>query len=152
MTAPPPRRPVCAPGRRRHPSADRFEKGEAAMWFSSALRRLTLTTKSSRRGRPPAVEELEPRLTPAGGGANGFRVSFMGPRGNPGFDAGSPGVAYNSRNNEYFVVWNGDDVTNNEQEIYGQRLDAATGALLGGKLRISDMGPDGTNQFVAFAP
>src|SRR5262249_4868475 len=107
-----------------------------------------------RRRQPwrPVVEELEPRLTPAEVGANDFRISFMGPDGNPDFAAIEPAVAYNGRANEYLVVWRGDDVTAGECEIYGQRLDAASGALIGGKIRISDMGPDGDTHFGAKDP
>src|SRR5262249_42657295 len=39
-----------------------------------------------------------------------------------------------------------------EYEIYGQQLDAATGALLGGRSRLSDMGPDGNINFFAVRP
>jgi hypothetical protein len=79
-----------------------------------------------RRSCPPAVEELELRLTPAEVGANDFRLSHMGPAGDPNFDAFDPAVAYNPTNNEYLVVWRGDDNTpplvNDEFEIFGQRF------------------------------
>jgi hypothetical protein len=56
----------------------------------------------------------------------------MGGTGNVVFVAFEPSVAYNSTNNEYLVVWRGRDntgsLTDNETEIFGQRLDAATGA------------------------
>src|SRR5262245_53248070 len=114
---------------------------------------------SSSRRRPPvrpAVEELGPRLTPAEVGANDFRLSHMGPDGDPNFSAAAPAVAYDSRDNEYLVVWSGDDDTgtlvNDEFEIFGQRVNAATGAAIGGKIRISDMGPDGKAGFAAFNP
>src|SRR5262249_55416613 len=65
-------------------------------------------------------------------------------------------VAYDSRANEYLVVWYGDDNTgalvNDEFEIFGQRVNAATGAAIGGEIRISDMGPDGNIGFGAFDP
>src|SRR6266542_6659011 len=100
----------------------------------------------------PALEELEPRLVPAEVGVNDFRISFMGPDGDTRFGASFPAVAYNSRNNEYLVVWSGDDVTDNEFEIFAQRINAATGAQIGGKIRISDMGPDGNTSFGGFYP
>jgi hypothetical protein len=108
----------------------------------------------SRRRPPtrPAVEELEPRLTPAEVGVNDFRISHMGPDGNTNFEAKSPVVAYNSRANEYLVVWSGDDLTDNEFEIFGQRVNAATGAQLGDKIRLSDMGLDGDTNFAAHNP
>src|SRR5262245_47260540 len=100
----------------------------------------------------PALEELESRLVPAKVGVNDSRISHMGPDGDTRFGAGEPAVAYNGRNHEYLVVWVGDDVTDGEFEVYGQRLNAATGALLGGKIRISDMGPDGDVNFEAGLP
>src|SRR4051794_30344743 len=91
-----------------------------------------------RRRRPlrPALEELEPRLTPAQVGPNDFRISFTGNDGTPNFGAADPAVVYNGRNHEYLVVWSGDDFTDNDTEVFGQRIDAATGASLGGKIRI----------------
>lgn len=80
-------------------------------------------------------------------GANDFRLSDMGPDGNTGYEALNPAVAYNSANNQYLVVWHGDDNTaplvDNEEEIFGQRVDAATGAEIGGDFRVSTMGPAG---------
>ena len=73
--------------------------------------------------------------------------------GDADFDAFSPAVAYNPTAHEYLVVWRGDDVTVSEQEVYGQRLDAGTGAELGtNDFRISDVGPDGDPAFQAFNP
>src|SRR5262245_1577558 len=93
---------------------------------------------SSRRCCPPIVEELESRLTPAEVGRNDFRLSFMGPDGNPNFGAFNPAVAYNGASDEYLVVWTGDDTTDGDFEVYGQRVSAATGALLGGAIQLSD--------------
>src|SRR5262245_1688429 len=131
------------------------------MWFSSVLHRLKGTSKSSPRGCPgpgpkrrprPAVEDLESRLTPAEVGFNDFRLSFMGNDGDPNFGAFDPAVACNTLNNEYLVVWSGDDFTDGEFEIFGQRLDASPAAALGGKIRISDLGPDGDTNFGAHGP
>jgi hypothetical protein len=90
-------------------------------------------------------------------GANDFRISHMGPDGNPDFAAFSPAVAYNGAANEYLVVWSGDDNTaplvNDEFEDFGQRLDAATAAPVGvNDFRLSDMGPNGNPDFAAFGP
>ena len=84
----------------------------------------------------------------------------MGPDGNANFNAFNPQVVYNPTQNEYFVVWRGDDNTdfgngalvNNEFEIWGQRVNAATGAEIGTDLRLSDLGPDGNADFDAFDP
>ncbi len=81
-------------------------------------------------------------------GANDFRISDMGGTGDTGYDAFEPAVAYNATDNEYLVVWHGDDdiggLVDDEYEIFGQRLDAATGAEVGSNdFRISDMGGTG---------
>jgi len=82
-----------------------------------------------------------------------IRISDMGPDGNANYGAYSPAVAYNSTSNEYLVVWQGDDTTDAESEIYGQRINAATGAEVGtNDFRISDMGPDGDVAYGAFGP
>src|SRR5262245_57123837 len=139
-------------------------------WLNHA-RRLSPTPSAKRRPCRPALEELEPRWVPAVTplltpgqavaqavevGANDFRLSNMGPDGNGDFDATDAAVAYNPTNNEYLVVWSADDNTgllvNEELEIYGQRVDAATGARLGSRIRISNQGPDGSQFSKAAAP
>ena len=101
-----------------------------------------------------AVNDLEPTTVDPEIGANDFRLSDMG--GDVLFDASLPAVAYNSHDNEYLVVWCGDDDTgglvDGESEIFGQRVEAATGAEIGADLRLSDMGPDGSSAYVAFTP
>ncbi|MCB0153511.1 MAG: hypothetical protein KDF65_01850, partial [Anaerolineae bacterium] len=89
-------------------------------------------------------------------GANDFRLSDMGPDGNPDYDAEVPDVAYNSAANEYLVVWNGDDDTgslvDDEEEIFGQRV-SATGTAVGtNDFRISQMGPNGNPDYDANLP
>jgi len=86
-----------------------------------------------------------------------FRISDMGAAdGNTNFNAIEPDLAYNSTDNEYLVVWQGDDDTaplvDNEVEIFGQRIDAETGAELGGDFRISNQGPDGDTMYIATIP
>lgn len=85
-----------------------------------------------------------------------LRLSDMGPDGNPAYDAENPAVAYNSTANEYLVVWQGDDNTgllaDGEEEIFSQRIEANTGAEIGGDLRLSDMGPNGDPLYDARAP
>ncbi|HNJ44403.1 MAG TPA: hypothetical protein PKZ53_28235, partial [Acidobacteriota bacterium] len=90
-------------------------------------------------------------------GTNDFRISDMGPDGDANFDALNASVAYNSTNNEYLVVWDGEDNTSplvdGESEIFGQRVNAATGAEIGvNDFRISDMGPNGDAAYDAFNP
>jgi hypothetical protein len=68
-------------------------------------------------------------------GSDDFRVSDMGTNGSSDFDAFSPALSYNAISNEFMAVWYGDDNRNGhvsgEFEIYGQRINASTGAELG---------------------
>ncbi|MCA9730049.1 MAG: T9SS type A sorting domain-containing protein, partial [Candidatus Eisenbacteria bacterium] len=90
-------------------------------------------------------------------GPNDFRISDMGPDGDPAWDAQKPAVCYNTVAREYLVVWSGEDnlpgMIAGEFEIFGQRLDGATGAEIGtNDFRISDMGPDGNILYAALNP
>jgi hypothetical protein len=59
-------------------------------------------------------------------GANDFRISDMGPDGDSAYGVIFAAVAWNAVNNEYLVVWVGDDNTaplvNDEFEVFGQRF------------------------------
>ncbi|MEM8533430.1 MAG: hypothetical protein AAGF95_21500 [Chloroflexota bacterium] len=61
-------------------------------------------------------------------GIDDFRISDTGPEGDEAYNAFSPSIAHNGLNDEYLVVWSGDDNTGDlvdgEFEIYGQRLNA----------------------------
>ena len=85
-------------------------------------------------------------------GANDFRISFLGTDGNTAFRAEDPDVTYNSIDNEFFVVWKGETSVDGENEIFGQRVDASTGNLIGSNFRISDMGTEGDTSTGAFLP
>ncbi len=80
-------------------------------------------------------------------GTDDFRISVMDTDGDANFDAQDPAVAYNSTDNEFLVVWQGDEddgsIVDNELEIYGQRYDADTLDPLGSRFRISQMDGDG---------
>ena len=84
------------------------------------------------------------------------RMSDMGGSGDPNYDARDPDVAYNSTNNQYLIVWEGDDtatgLVNDEFEIWGQRLDATLGGVGSNDFRISDMGGSGDADFDALDP
>lgn len=85
-----------------------------------------------------------------------IRISDMGPDGNANYSASQATVTFNSSQNEFLVVWSGDDNTgslvDNEFEIYGQRLTLAGAETGTNDFRISDMGPDGSTLYNAFAP
>ncbi|MEM8533431.1 MAG: hypothetical protein AAGF95_21505 [Chloroflexota bacterium] len=92
-------------------------------------------------------------------GTNEFFISDMGPEQDEDrrFNAEQPSVAYNPTDNEYMVVWSGDDniapLVDNAREIFGQRLAGATGTEVGDNdFRISTTGPDGNIDFNAFRP
>lgn len=91
-------------------------------------------------------------------GANDRRLSFMGPSNDPDFDALHPDIAYNPKQNEYFVVWDADADSagppvqvNDEIEIFGTRLNS-DGERVGPLLVISKSGPPGDADFDAEFP
>ncbi|MCP4409425.1 MAG: JDVT-CTERM domain-containing protein [Gammaproteobacteria bacterium] len=45
-------------------------------------------------------------------------------------DGINPAIAYNFANNEYLVVWSGDETTGQKFQIFGQRIDATTGTVI----------------------
>ena len=91
-------------------------------------------------------EIFSQRINPTGGGlgTNDYRLSDMGGTGDADFDAFAPAVAYNSRRNQYLVVWQGDDnvggLVNNEFEVFSQRLTATITGLGSNDYRLSDVG------------
>lgn len=75
-------------------------------------------------------------------GADDFRISYMGGSGDIDFRASTPAMAYNATDNEYLVIWAGDTNTSghidNRYQVFGQRIDATTGTLVGGELALSE--------------
>jgi hypothetical protein len=97
------------------------------------------------------------RLSAVGGavGADDFRISDMGPNGDPDLGAFHPDVAHNPGSNEFLVVWEGDDnvtTVDEEFEVFGQRLSATGGSSGENDFRISDMGPDGDPSYYGSQP
>ncbi|MFK7954622.1 MAG: hypothetical protein AB8B96_00875 [Lysobacterales bacterium] len=83
-------------------------------------------------------------------GPSDFQITQQGPALDSNFRASNPGVAYNTQSNEFLVVWSGSQHPIEpvfETEIYAQRLDGDSGALLGQPIRVSQMGPDGPPAF-----
>lgn len=81
-----------------------------------------------------------------------FQISFIGPADDPDYDAEDPAVAYNSATNEYLVVWSGDHFADGDFEIFGRRVDAATGDLVGSMVRVSVMGSGVDPNYDAYDP
>lgn len=122
-----------------------------------ALLLLTVTFGWAQQKQLTPQDAIRAALTSNGSGPefgeNDFRISDMGPDANGAFDAFDAAVVYNSIENEYLVVWSGDDDKNEEFEIWGQRIDAATGEEVGiNDFQISDVGPDGQINYDAFQP
>jgi len=89
-------------------------------------------------------------------GADDSRISFAGPNLDPLYDAADPAVAFDPLTDHYLVVWSGDDDTppmvDEEYEIWSQLLEGADANLVGGAIRLSDMGPVGTSLYRAHRP
>jgi hypothetical protein len=89
-------------------------------------------------------------------GADDFRVSEMGGTGDPLFDAFDPALAFNPAEEEYLVVWVGDDsaagLAEGEFEIFGQRLDGSGLPLGTDDFRLSSLGPAADPEFDAASP
>ena len=103
-------------------------------------------------------DEVWGRLVSGSGEWSGaaFRISDMGPEGNPAYTAWEPRVTYNPTADEYLVVWFGDDdagsLADNEFEVYAQRVSAAGAEVGANDVRISSMGPDGNAAYDAWNP
>ena len=76
-------------------------------------------------------------------GDDDFFISHSGDGPNANYDAVNAAVAFDEANEEYFVVWQDDELGAGEEEIWGQRLDAATGDRIGRNTRLSHMWLDG---------
>ena len=74
-----------------------------------------------------------------------FRISSQGGTGDPDYDAIRPSVAYNSTDNEYMVVWQGDSIPG-ENEIYAQRM-SNIGIFIGSAAQISNSSTPAINSF-----
>ena len=109
-------------------------------------------------GPQTGESEILARLLDAAGTPLGaeFAVSDMGPPLAVGFEAETPAVAYNTRRNEYLVVWRGDDSAGplfpGEFEIFAQRLTAGGDEVGANDRRISEMGPSGDDAYSAEDP
>ncbi len=85
-------------------------------------------------------------------GTNDFYISNPGVGPNGNYNAYNPAATYDRVNNEYFVVWQDDEIGSGEVEIWGQRLNASNGASIDIDTRLSDMGADGDASFDAQTP
>ena len=67
-----------------------------------------------------------------------FRISHTTNQG-PNFNANAPAIAYNSRDNQYFVIWTGGYKTELQTEIWAKIVPAGGGELGAEDLRISEL-------------
>lgn len=97
-------------------------------------------------GTMPDLTELPP---------NDFQITTTGTDGSILVFSAVAAVAHNATDNEYLVVFQrdiSDAIDESEVEVFGQRIDAATGENIGEAFRISDAGPDDDVQFDVFDP
>src|SRR4051794_28688047 len=96
---------------------------------------LAATAVALMPGNPAAALEVGP---------DDLRVSTMGASPGPGFEAQQTKIAFDSQDGRYLVVWRGDDEGDGQAEIYGQLIDARTGAEFGADdFVIARVGPVG---------
>jgi hypothetical protein len=85
-------------------------------------------------------------------GSDDFFVSNSGVGPNDNYNAYNPDATYDRVNHEYLVVWQDDEASAGEFEIWGQRLNASSGSIIGNDIRMSDMGDNGNDIFDAQTP
>jgi hypothetical protein len=88
-------------------------------------------------------------------GSNDLPVSDMGPLDDPDhFVWPHPKAAWNPLDQEYLVVWAGDDdippLVVGEYEVFGQRIDADGAQVGANDFRISDAGIDGSTDWLVY--
>lgn len=122
----------------------------------SALERRLVASGALLLGRGDASVALQKEAAQKDGllvGAS-FRISQISGV-SPDRDASTPAMAYNADDKEYMVVWGGNGLSGAEMrgvgEIFGRRINAATGASVGADFRISNMS-DGGKDRSAFGP
>ncbi|HUP32820.1 MAG TPA: hypothetical protein VM184_07285 [Gaiellaceae bacterium] len=154
--------PIAANGERisdAGPDGDtRFGAGFPSVAYNATDDEYLVVWAADDTGVDNEFEIFGQRLDGAGRevGENDFRVSDVGPAGDPRFGARTPRVAYGSSRNEYLVVWWGDDAADGlvegEFEVFGQRLSAGGRKVGTEGFRISRMGAEGEPGFAALVP
>ncbi len=82
-----------------------------------------------------------------------FRISQIGPDGAAAYEAQQAKVAYSATSKRFLTVWRGDDEGDGQAEIYGQLINAATGAATGpDDFVIARIGPAGQSGTDAIEP
>jgi Ca2+-binding RTX toxin-like protein len=128
---------------------------EPAIAYNSKANEYLVTWQADDLATDEEFEIFGQRLSATGAavGADDFRISEAGPNGDANREVFDPAIAYNPTVNEYLVSWEADDLaTNNEFEIFGQRLSATGTAVGADDFRISEVGTDGDANRSAFRP
>ncbi len=138
-----------------------YKASPASITWNSQLNQYLVTWHGNDGVPPLASDEREGygQLLAADGtqiGNNDFRITDMGVDGDGKAGAFRPSSAYDPNSNDYLVVWHGDDISggmvDGEYEVWGQYL-AADGSEIGNNdFRISEVLPDGNNDFSANRP
>ncbi len=133
---------------------------DAQVEWDSVSNRYLVVWKGDTDSMPPLVdgeEEVFGQYLDAALGTLGsnFLISSMGPDGSTLYWGRDPHLAFNPVDNNFLVVWEGDDDTaplvNDEFEIYG-RFVTGPATFSGSQFRISDIGVDGDSFRGAFDP
>jgi len=138
-----------------------FTAADSRIAFNPASNEYLVTWEGDDDGGTAVDGEVEiygQRIDASNGlelGVNDFRISFLGPEGDTGYDSTNPTTIFNSATDEYLVAWNGshDEVgsVENDIEVFSQRI-SITGGLLGSANRISAMGPGGLSIYWGLSP
>ena len=117
-------------GRDRDPNFD-AEDPVAAYGHEAGVYLVVWRGDDSRDGDYEIYGQLVDAETGLETGEDDVRLSVTGRSVPTRSGARDPSVAYNPEANEFLVVWSGDDIADDDFEIYGQRVDAATGQEVG---------------------
>ncbi len=79
-----------------------------------------------------------------------FQISDVGLAGSTSFIGTNSAVAFNPVTNNYIVAFQGDEVVDNENEIWVRRVDNLGTVIDTDEVRLTNFGPDGATTFGAF--
>jgi hypothetical protein len=107
---------------------------------------------------PGEIEVYGQRLRRDGArfGPFNFRMSYLGDTGDAAYTAGHPSIAFNHRDNQYLVVYTGEDdgggLVEGEFEIWGSRIRPGPDYVQITHLRLSQTGGQGDSAWSALDP
>ena len=130
---------------------------QAAAAYDPSTGSFWIAWSSDAVGGAPGEREIVLRRVGADGtpdGTAGARISRAGADGDATVGAVRPSLVADAASGEVFVVWSANAPDGGGAfEVYGQRIEAPTGAEVGpDDVRLSTMGADGEGTFSGFAP